>query len=138
MSIAGTDMAKADIAEIDMQLTRLLGFAPLDGLDALLAAMTAVPGPAMQVQRAAATGGPMVAALFQAEPDVSFFGRSREALTVGLKAVQRRLEIACQAGAFLPMDPAAACCPTPSVARLLAAEWDGLAQALAVHGACQQ
>jgi hypothetical protein len=55
-----------------------------------------------------------------------------------LKSVQCRLEVACQAGPFLPMDPAAACCPTKSVPRLLANEWDALAVALARDGARQQ
>ena len=139
MSIAGADMAKIEMAEIDMQLTRLLGFAPQAGLDALVAAMRAVPGPKLQVHRAPCTGaGDAVAALVQPEPDVPFFGRGREALTASLRSVQRRLEVACQAGAFLPMDPAAACCPTPGVPGVLSTAWDGLAVALAQHGLCQQ
>lgn len=139
--MAKIDMAKIDMAEMTMQLTRLLGFAPLAGLDALHAAMGAVPGPQLQVQHAPsgdAGDGPTVAALFQDEPEVPFGGRSRDALTAGLKSVQRRLEVACQAGPFLPMDPAAACCPSASVPRLLASGWDALSVALACHGARQQ
>jgi hypothetical protein len=67
------DMAKIDMAEIDMQLTRLLGFAPVDGLDTPLAAMRSVPGPELQVycaSRVTISGRPRVAVLFQTEPDV--------------------------------------------------------------------
>jgi hypothetical protein len=112
---------------------RLLGFAPLSGLASLQAALDAVPGPAVQVQR-----GPAVAALLQAEPAASLFGRTRRALLADLHTVQRRLEVACLAGPFLPMNPAAACCPADALPPLLAATWEALATALARHGASHQ
>jgi hypothetical protein len=56
----------------------------------------------------------------------------------GLHTVQRRLEVACQAGPFLPMDPAAATCPAATVPRLLQDSWQELAAALAEHGGRQQ
>jgi hypothetical protein len=112
---------------------RLLGFAPLHGLAALQAALDAIPGPAVQTHR-----GPAVAALLQAEPAASLFGRTRRALLADLHTVQRRLEVACLAGPFLPMNPAAACCPEAAVPPMLAAAWEALAVALARHGTCHQ
>ncbi|MGD0109845.1 MAG: hypothetical protein ABSC06_38365, partial [Rhodopila sp.] len=58
--------AQIEMGENAMQQTRLLGFAPLAGLDALQAVMRAVPGRELLVHRApytASRGGPAVAAL---------------------------------------------------------------------------
>ncbi len=139
MYLAAIHMPETRGADFDLGQTRLLGFAPLAGLDALHAAMEAVPGPALQVHRGPAVGGgSMIAALHQAEPDAAFASRGREALTASLKSIQQRLEVACQAGPFLPMDPGAACCPASVLPRLLAGQWDHLVAALVRHGACQQ
>jgi hypothetical protein len=113
--------------------TRLLGFAPIEGLDALQSALKAVPGPALWVER-----GEDVAALVQAEPHAPLIRRGRKALLEGLHTVQRRLEVACQSGPFLPMDPAAATCPTGTLTRLLSAMWPALSAALHRHGRTQQ
>ena len=141
LDMVRTRRSQIEMGENAMQQTRLLGFAPLEGLDALLAAMRAVPGPELLVHRAphtASRGGPGVAALFQTEPDVPLMERGREALAASLGTVQRRLEVACQAGPFLPMDPAAACCPAAAAPLLLASAWDALTPALARHGAHHQ
>jgi hypothetical protein len=121
------------MAEIVMQQTRLLGFAPRTGAAELHAAMSAVSGPDLHMQY-----GPAVVALFQQEPGVPVVARGREELVASLRLVQRRLEVGCAAGPFLPMDPAAACCSAGAVARLLETTWDRLAEALAGHGARQQ
>jgi hypothetical protein len=139
------------MAEIAMRQMRLLGFAPLaeadavlrvteadavlgvTGADALLAAMRAIPGPYLRMQ-----SGPAVVALLQEEPEVPLVGRSRDELIAGLQSVQRRLEVACAAGPFLPMDPAAACGPADDMPRLLEAAWDALARAAAEQGTRQQ
>ncbi len=112
---------------------RLLGFAPLDGLEALRAKLAAVPGAALSTRCGAA-----VAAVLQMEPPVKLMRRRQKDLLSGLHTVQRRLEIACLAGPFLPMDPSAACCPADQVAELLAPSWDLLATALARHGTSHQ
>jgi hypothetical protein len=116
-----------------MQQTRLLGFAPAAGADALYAAMRAVSGPKLHIQRS-----PGIVALFQDEPAPSPFGRSRTAMIASLHCVQRRLEVGCSAGPFLPMDPAAARCPASALARVLETARERLAEALARHGATQQ
>jgi hypothetical protein len=139
LHLAAIHMPEIGGADFDLGQTRLLGFAPVAGLDALHAAMAAVPGPTVHVHRGpAGGGGAMIAVLHQAEPDVPFVGRGRDALTASLKSIQQRLEVACQAGPFLPMDPAAACCPTAVLPRLLADQWDHLVAALVRHGTCQQ
>lgn len=145
---ADIDMAKTDMltAQADTPRpmpacagqTRILGFAPHAGVDALLAVMAAVPGPEPYTHSAGPGSCPTVAALVQSEPDVPLLGRGRKALAASLLTVQRRLEIGCQAGPFLAMDPAAACCPSAGVPRLLATQWDALESALAQYGALQQ
>jgi hypothetical protein len=121
------------MAEMIMQHTRLLGFAPLAAADALYATMQAIPGPEVHMQ-----AGPATVALFQHETATPLAGLSRDALIAGLQSVQRRLEAGCAAGPFLPMDPAAACCSTGVLPQLLQPAWEVLAQALAAHGARQQ
>ncbi len=113
--------------------TRLLGFVPLSGLSSLLMALNAIPGPLV-----AAHHGPTLAALIQPEPITPLLRRNRTEIAAGLLAVQRRLEVACQAGPFLPMDPAAACCAADATAFVLATAWNALAIALSQHGRHQQ
>lgn len=108
---------------------RLLGFAPLAGLDALRTALNAVAG--AQVH---ACHGPGLVALLQQEPEAPLFGGDRNAMAARLLTVQRRLEIACQAGPFLPMNPAAACCPAEAISHMLEPAWDALAATLTAQG----
>ena len=115
------------------QSARLLGFAPLAGLDALRTALNAVAGPQVH-----ACHGPGLVALLQQEPDAPLFGGGHKAMAPGLLMVQRRLEVACQAGPFLPMDPAAACCPAESASHLLEPAWNALAIALTAQGGRHQ
>jgi len=117
----------------DMRPTRLLGFVSARSASALQSALATVAGPAVAVQR-----GPEVALLMQAELKTPPIRRGRRTKPEGLQTVQRRLEIACQAGPFLAMDPAAACCPTGIIPRLLEAAWSSLSDALAAHGARHQ
>jgi hypothetical protein len=112
---------------------RLLGVLPEAALAGLMPALEAVAGPPLSVHR-----GPGIAALAQPEPPAPLLGGTRAALLGRLHTVQRRLEIACQGSAFLPMDPAAACCPPGEVAAMLAQAWPALAAALAGHGRRQQ
>jgi hypothetical protein len=123
------------MAKIETAQTRLLGFAPVAGLEALVAALNAVAGPSVRDLRAPAGG---LAALLQAEPGGTLMGRGRGALAAGLLTVQRRLEIGCQAGPFLAMNPASACCASTEIEGLLDAEWAAIGPALACHGARQQ
>ncbi len=108
-----------------MMQDRILGYAPLDGLDALIDRLGEVPGPRVDVWR-----GPGLAAFSQAEASRGLFGGLNGAASAGLLAVQRRLEVACQAGPFLPQDPSAALVAADAIAPLLAASWDELADAL--------
>ena len=112
---------------------RLLGFAPLVGLDALRTALNAVAGPQVH-----ACHGPGVIALLQQEPDAPLFGGGRKATAAMLLTVQRRLEMACQAGPFLPMDPPTACCPAEAVSHLLESAWSSLGSALIAQGGRHQ
>lgn len=121
------------MAEMIMQQTRLLGFAPLAGADALHATMQAIPGPEVHMQ-----AGSAIVALFQHEAAAPLAGLSRDALIAGLQSVQRRLEAGCAAGPFLPMDPAASCCPAAALPPLLQTSWNVLAKAVAAYGARQQ
>ena len=117
----------------DPARTRFLGFVPGHGLAAARAALDAVEGPPLVVRQG---GG--IAALMQPEPPGTLSGRGRAEMLAGLLTVQRRLEIACQAGPVLPVDPAVACCPTASVPALLDAAWVALDDALARHGGRRQ
>ena len=121
------------MADVSMAPVRLLGFAGLADIDGLRAALAAVPGPPVR-----AVCGPTVAALIQDEPATPLARRGRKALLGGLQAVHRRLEIACQFGPFLPMDPGAACCPTSAIGPLLDLSWEGLAARLGPLGAMHQ
>lgn len=115
------------------QTARLLGFAPIAGIDALRSALNAVPGPAVH-----ACHGPTIAALLQPEPEEGLLCRDRGDLAAGLMTVQRRMEVACQAGPFLPMDPSAAVCPAQEVPEMLTPSWHALTQALDLHGDTHQ
>jgi hypothetical protein len=114
-------------------LTRLLGFVPRQGVAALRAALDAIEGPAVSVRESGT-----VAALLQPEPPIGLLARGRADLLASLHGVQRRLEIACQAGAVLPVDPAAACLPDEAAAMLLEPAWPALAAALGTHGCRHQ
>lgn len=121
------------MADVSMAPARLLGFAGLADIDGLRAALAAVPGPPVR-----AVCGPTVAALIQDEPATPLARRGRKALLSGLQVVHRRLEIACQFGPFLPMDPGAACCPASAISALLDLSWDGLGDRLGQLGALHQ
>lgn len=114
---------------------RLLGLAPAAGLEALRAALAAVPGPAIALRADPACGA---AALLQPEPAAALTGRGRAGLLAGLRSLQRRLEVACLAGPFLPADPSAACCPAAALDGALAAAWPAAAAALARCGGWRQ
>jgi hypothetical protein len=118
---------------VDMRPTRLLGFVSAATAGALQSALATVAGPTVAIQR-----GPELALLMQAEPKAAPAHRGRKMKPDCLQAVQKRLEIACQSGPFLAMDPATACCPTGIIPRLLGASWAALAGALAQHGARHQ
>jgi hypothetical protein len=111
----------------------LLGFAPAARSEALYAALAALPGPAMSMLH-----GTGVAAFMQTEPSAPLIRRGRKALLSGLHTVQRRLEVACQAGPFLPMDPAAATGPASVISHVLQDSWAELGAALGAHGSRQQ
>lgn len=136
ITVAGAVDTKGSV-NMTFHLIRLLGFAPLVGLDALQSALEMVPGPALRIQRSA-HGQSAVAAIAQDEPETALQSRSRDDLVTSLRTVQRRMEIACLAGPFLPMDPATACCLATTVPQLLEPAWDGLFAALTQHGACHQ
>jgi hypothetical protein len=112
-----------------MSTDRILGYAPLEGLDGLLATLNTVPGPAVE-----AWHGSSLAALLQSEPDDGMFCSQQTAQTTGLLGVQRRMELACHSGPFLPQDPAAATAPSDAVPSLLATAWPALDSALFTHG----
>jgi Gas vesicle synthesis protein GvpL/GvpF len=116
-----------------MSTDRLLGYAPLEGLDGLLATLNAVPGPAVE-----AWHGSSLAALLQSEPDDTLFCAQQISQAAGLPGVQRRLELACHTGPFLPQDPAAATVPSDAVPSLLSTAWPALDSALFTHGTHQQ
>lgn len=112
-----------------MTTDRILGYAPLADLDGLLATMNAVSGPAVE-----AVLGSTLAALVQPEPEDGLFCRQPISQAAGQLMAQRRLEIACLAGPFLPHDPATALVPTTALHDLLAPAWDSLDTALSTHG----
>ena len=115
----------------------LLGFASPSAADALVAALNEVKGPPVFAVRAAG-----LAALAQ---QASGRGRRRHVLRDGRKAaldalmaVQRRLEVACLAGPFLPADPAFSRCPEAEIASLLVSAATALDEALEGPGRCHQ
>jgi hypothetical protein len=112
-----------------MTTDRILGYAPVDGLDALLAVLNAIPGPAVE-----AWHGAHLAALLQPEQDDASFCRHQISYATSLLTVQRRLQAACQAGPFLPQDPAAATVQSETVPALLAPAWHALDAALRSRG----
>lgn len=121
------------MAEMNMRPMRVLGFASLAGSTSLQKALAAVDGPPVQVHR-----GPGIVALLQPELPKPLIRRGQKAMLAGLHTVQRRLEEACQAGPFLPMDPSAACCPAGAVDALLETAWPALEAALAAFGTRHQ
>ena len=98
----------------------------------------AAPAPSPPALSLPASSLPALSPWRQPEPPTPLLRGTRADMLSRLHTVQRRLEIACQAGAFLPMDPAAACCPPGEVAAMLAQAWPALAAALAGHGRRQQ
>jgi hypothetical protein len=112
----------------------LLGFAAEEQGAALLAAMRAIPGPAVSLVRA---GG--LACLAQTETARFSFGLGGPASALQrLRTVQLRLEAACMLGPFLPADPAHARCARGAAAGLLAAAAASIAEALAGPGTRHQ
>ena len=112
-----------------MTTDRILGYAPLENLDGLLAMMNAVAGPAVE-----AIMGPSLAALMQPEAEDGLFCRQPISQAATQLMAQRRLEIACLAGPFLPHDPAVALVPSHALQGLLTPAWDALDTALSTHG----
>jgi len=114
---------------------KILGFCASAEADALANILASVPGPLVSVYRAGE-----LAAVAQADRPRGklHVRRSRVALLRELASVQRRLEVACLHGPFLPADPAASCCADAAVDALLAPAWDRLARALAQDGARHQ
>jgi hypothetical protein len=105
---------------------RLLGFAATHQAGETEAAMAAIPGPPLHCF---ARG--QITALGQRDADRTFWAqRGRSALSEGLRCVQMRLERACTAGPFLPMDPAANTIPEEAVADLMSSAQADLAAAL--------
>src|SRR6185437_8482239 len=104
-----------------MSTDRILGYAPLDGLDGLLATLNAVPGPPV-----AAWQGSGLAALLQSEPEDGIPCSRHVPQTADPIGVQRRLELACHNGPFLPQDPAAATVSSDIVPPLLASAYPAL------------
>lgn len=121
------------MAKLGMRSIRLLGFAPLRDSAQLATSLANIPGPPLHLCHGAA-----VVAVAQDEPRKPLLRRDRKALLSGLQTVQRRLEVACQAGPFLPMDPSAACCPPHWVASLLASGEVALSAVLADYGRLHQ
>jgi hypothetical protein len=123
----------ADKEQPFMSTDRILGYAPLEGLDALLATLNTVPGPAVE-----AWHGSSLAALLQSEPDDTLFCTQQISQATGPEGVQRRLELACHTAPFLPQDPASATVPSDAVPSLLSTAWPALDSALFTHGTHQQ
>jgi hypothetical protein len=116
-----------------MSIDRILGYAPLNGLDRLLAALNTVPGPTV-----AAWHGSGLAVLLQAEPEDGAPCTWQTPQTADPMGVQRRLELACHNGPFLPQDPAAATVSSDIVLPLLASAYPALDSALFTHGTHHQ
>jgi hypothetical protein len=114
---------------------KLLGFVAAKSAEALAARLAAVPGPPVSLFCA---GG--LAALAQADKagGRALLPQGRRAILNALASVQRRLEVACLHGPFLPADPAEAGCRAAEVATLLAGSADSIAAALAGPGTCHQ
>ena len=113
---------------------RLLGFFSESGLATLRAALAGSAGPALHLATVAGVG---VAAQVEKEGGL-FRTLDRTALLRRLHAVQRRLELACQAGPFLPADPAAPAVRRGELPRLVGAAAPRLLAALMRDGTKQQ
>jgi len=114
---------------------KILGFAAAASGQALAARLAAVAGPPVSLHCA---GG--LAVLSQADKPgrPSLLAGGRRAMLAALASVQRRLELACLHGPFLPADPADAACPACEIGALLAGAADSIAAALAGPGTCHQ
>jgi hypothetical protein len=114
---------------------KILGFAHAASAAALTSALAAVPGRPVRVFCA---GG--LAALAQTDRNGGHARRrqSRATMLHALASVQRRLEVACLQGPFLPADPADGTCPADDIVPLLAASADAVGAALAAIGTCHQ
>jgi hypothetical protein len=112
-------------------LITLLGFAASSHAAALAGALAGVPGPRLITAQAAA-----VTAFAQqgASPRM----RDTKRHLTALAGVQRRLEVACLSGPFLPADPAHAVCALADLQPLLAEEAEAIRAALAGPGTCHQ
>jgi hypothetical protein len=96
---------------------KILGFCASAEADALAETLSAVPGPLVSVYREGE-----LAAVAQADRPRGklHLRRSRVTLLRELASVQRRLEVACLHGPFLPADPAHGSCLASHVGTLLA------------------
>jgi hypothetical protein len=112
---------------------RLLGFAGEADAVTLQAALEAVPGPDVS---SVSAGG--VAALVQADRSTGRTPPKRDTALRALFGVQRRLEVACLHGAFLPADPSRNLCARARLPGLLAEAAAPIAAALAVLGGHHQ
>jgi hypothetical protein len=114
---------------------KILGFAAAASGQALAARLAAVAGPPVSLLCA---GG--LAVLSQADKAgrPSLLAGGRRAMLAALASVQRRLELACLHGPFLPADPADAACPACEIGALLAGAAEAIAAALAGPGTCHQ
>lgn len=114
----------------------LLGIAPAEIAEKTAAAMRGAAGPAITLHRA----GDVVLLAEAAETARKklFATRGRKGLMLSLHRLQRRLELGCLAGPFLPFDPAAAVCAAADLPRLLVASADALAEALRRDGHSHQ
>jgi hypothetical protein len=112
---------------------RLLGFAAEADAERLQAALSAVPGPSVSSVHA---GG--IAALVQSDRSPGRLSRKRDAALRALFEVQRRLEVACLQGAFLPADPSRNLCARAKLPVLLADAAAQIAAALKVLGGHHQ
>lgn len=121
------------MADMNSRPMRLLGVAQATGATALRAALDAVPGPSVLAE----AGAGWVAFLQPEKAGLSFL-RGQKSVLGSLHLIQRRLEIACQAGPFLAADPAAAVAPQSALRALLRGADDGIAAALAQWGRRQQ
>lgn len=114
----------------------ILGVAEASAEARLRAELSGVAGPAL-VLRAA---GPLLGVAQRAGgARLDLFRGERAKALRRLHGAQRRLEIACQTGPFLPCDPSAArCAGEREFAALLDGARDALGAALAEHGARHQ
>ncbi|TDG22995.1 hypothetical protein E2C05_26545, partial [Paracraurococcus ruber] len=116
---------------MDRSLT-LIGLAPAEGATALAEAMMREPGPPVLFHRAGSVA--LLAEPAERGGRLALLRRGKAGLLAGLHRLQRRLEIGCQMGPFLPFDPAAAACPEADLPRLLEGAAEPLAAALQARG----